>query len=167
MNAPVNKGRRRFMLAAGAVGSGLVVGSWWFYRKRNMLLVPDSLVAGEGEAIFNAWLKIATDGRIIVQVPRQEMGQGISTALPMLVAEELGCDFNDIDFEQAPIASVYGNAAVVGEAVAFRPDDESWIAEFTRLTQFKMGRVLGLQLTGGSSSVRDAWEPMRDRKSVV
>lgn len=149
------------MIAAGVASAGLAVGSWWVYRKRNMLLVPDSLVAGEGESIFNAWLKIATDGRIIVQVPRQEMGQGISTALPMLVAEELGCDFNDIDFEQAPIASVYGNAVVVGESVPYRPDDESWIAEFTRLTQFKMGRVLGLQLTAGSSSVRDAWEPMR------
>ena len=162
MNEPTNKGRRRFMIAAGVAGAGLAVGSWWVYRKRNMLLVPDALTASQGESIFNAWLKIDTNGRIIVQVPRQEMGQGISTALPMLVAEELGCDFSDVDFEQAPIASVYGNAAVLGEGAPFRADDDSWIAEFTRLTQFKVGRVLGLQLTGGSSSVRDAWEPMRN-----
>lgn len=157
----VNTGRRRFLIATGAVGVGLTVGSWWFYRKRNLLIAPDGLKAGENEAIFNAWIKIDSDGHIIVQVPRQEMGQGVATALPMLVAEELNVDFSDVKFEQAPIDSVYGNAVMFGEGAPYRPDDVSWLAEFTRLTQFKLGRVLGLQGTGGSSSVRDAWEPMR------
>jgi isoquinoline 1-oxidoreductase beta subunit len=161
MNAPANKGRRRFLIAAGAVGGGLAVGSWWFYRKRDMLAAPDTLTADAGESIFNAWLKITAEGRIVVQVPRQEMGQGVLTSLPMLVAEELDVDFADVDFEQAPIAAVYGNAVMLGESVPYRPEDKSWVAEFTRLSQFKMGRVLGLQSTGGSSSVRDAWEPMR------
>jgi len=161
MNATVNKGRRRFLIATGAVSGALVVGSWWVYRKHDMLTAPDGLKAEAGESIFNAWLKIDSDGRIVVQVPRQEMGQGITTALPMLVAEELDADFADVEFEQAPIADIYGNAVMFGEAVPFRPDDEGWIAEMNRLTQFKVGRVLGLQVTGGSSSVRDAWEPMR------
>ncbi|MGR8919543.1 MAG: molybdopterin cofactor-binding domain-containing protein [Gammaproteobacteria bacterium] len=161
MSAPVSKGRRRFLIAAGAAGGGLAVGSWWFYRKRDLLPAPDSLVAGENEAIFNAWIKIDTGGRVVVQVPRQEMGQGITTALPMLVAEELDVDLAAVAFEQAPIAAVYGNATMFGEGVPYRPDDDSWVAQFARLTQFKLGRVLGLQGTGGSSSVRDAWEPMR------
>lgn len=161
MNAPVNKGRRRFLIAAGVAGGGLAIGSWWVYRKRNMLLAPDTLTAEAGESIFNAWIKITEQGRVVVQVPRQEMGQGIVTALPMLVAEELDVDFVDVDFEQAPIASVYGNAVMFGEGVPYRPEDESWVAEFTRLSQFKVGRAIGLQATGGSSSVRDAWEPMR------
>lgn len=161
MSTPVNKGRRRFLIAAGAAGGGLAVGSWWFYRKRNMLAAPDTLTADAGESIFNAWIKITGEGRIVVQVPRQEMGQGVMTSLPMLVAEEMDVDFADVDFEQAPIAQVYGNATMIGEGVPLRPDDESWIAEFTRHTQFQAGRVLGLQGTGGSSSVRDAWEPMR------
>lgn len=161
MNAPVSKGRRRFLIATTAVAGGMAIGSWWLYRKRNMLPAPDSLTANPGESIFNAWIKINTDGRVVVQVPRQEMGQGISTALPMLVAEELEVDFADVDFEQAPIASVYGNAVMFGEGVPFRPDDDSWLADFARVTQFKVGRALGLQGTGGSSSVRDAWDPMR------
>ena len=161
MNTPKNKGRRRFLIAAGAAAGGLAVGSWWFYHKRDMQSAPGSLTASAGESIFNAWIKIGSDGRIIVQVPRQEMGQGITTSLPMLVAEELGVDFGDVEFEQAPIATVYGNAVMFGEGVPYRPEDKSWVAEFTRLTQFQAGRVLGLQATGGSSSVRDAWEPMR------
>ena len=161
MNAPQNKGRRRFLIATGVVGGGLAVGSWWFYRERNLMPAPDALFANEGEAILNAWLKIDVDGRVIVQVPRQEMGQGIATALPMLVAEELDVDFADVSFEQAPIAPVYGNAVMFADGVPFRPEDHSWIAEFSRLTQFKAGRALGIQTTGGSSSVRDAWTPMR------
>lgn len=161
MSVTVNKGRRRFLIATGAVTGALVVGSWWVYRKRDMLSAPDSLTAAPGEAIFNAWLKIGVDGRIVVQVPRQEMGQGVTTALPMLVAEELDADFADVTFEQAPIAAIYGNALMFGEGVPFRPEDDSFIAEMNRLTQFKVGRILGLQATGGSTSVRDAWEPMR------
>ena len=99
MNAPQNKGRRRFLIATGVVGGGLAVGSWWFYRERNLMPAPDALFANEGEAILNAWLKIDVDGRVIVQVPRQEMGQGIATALPMLVAEELDVDFADFSVE--------------------------------------------------------------------
>ena len=161
MNTKVNKSRRRFFIATGTVAGAMVVGSWWFYRKRDLLSAPPSLTAAEGESIFNAWIKIDDEGRIIVQVPRQEMGQGVVTALPMLVAEELDADLADVHFEQAPIDEVYGNATAFGEGVPFHSDDESWIAEFNRLSQYKVGRVLGLQLTGGSSSVRDAWEPMR------
>ena len=161
MSKTVNKGRRRFLIAAGGASGALVVGSWWFYRKRDRLSAPPSLEASDGESIFNAWLKIDSDGRIIVQVPRQEMGQGITTSLPMLVAEELDVDFADVTFEQAPIAEVYANATMFGEGAPFRADDEGVIAEFTRLTQFKMGQMLGQAATGGSTSVADAWEPMR------
>ena len=157
----MNKGRRRFLIATGALAGGLAVGSWWFYRKRDVLTAPDSLTASAGETLMNAWIKIHSDGTIIVEVPRQEMGQGITTSLPMLVAEELNVDLHQVTFEQAPIATVYGNATMIGEAVPYRPDDDSWLADLTRVSQFQMGRILGLQGTGGSSSIRDAWEPMR------
>ncbi|MCB1745765.1 MAG: xanthine dehydrogenase family protein molybdopterin-binding subunit [Gammaproteobacteria bacterium] len=159
--ARIDRGRRRFLIASGIVGGGLAVGAWWFYRERDRLGAPPALVAADGERIFNAWIKIGDDGRILVQVPRQEMGQGVSTALPMLVAEELDADFADVHYEQAPIAPVYGNATMLADGVPFRPDDHGWVAELVRHTQFKAGQLLGLQATGGSTSVRDAFEPMR------
>ncbi len=160
-NTSMNKGRRRFLIATGAISGTLAVGTWWFYRQRDRLSAPSNLAAAPGENIYNAWLKITRDDEVIVQVPRQEMGQGVTTALPMLVAEELDADFARVRFEQAPIDEIYANATMLGEGAPFRPDDESWLAALTRLTQFKLGQILGLQGTGGSTSVRDAWEPMR------
>jgi isoquinoline 1-oxidoreductase beta subunit len=158
---PRNKWRRRFLIGAGVVGGAMALGVWRFYRERDLLAPPANLKPGAGESVFTAWIKIATDGRITVQVPRQEMGQGISTALPMLVAEEMDADFTQVRFEQAPIAAVYANATMLGDGVPFRPDDDSWLANLVRHTQFKVGELLGVQGTGGSSGVRDAWQPMR------
>jgi len=115
----------------------------------------------EGEAAFSAWVKIGVDGIVRVQVPRQEMGQGVATVLPMLVAEELDCDPAQLQFEQAPVDAVYANATMLADAVPFRPDDRGWLADLARLTQYRFAELLGVQATGGSSSVRDAWLLMR------
>jgi isoquinoline 1-oxidoreductase beta subunit len=95
---------RRGMLAGAAAGGGLVV-AWW--------LMPRSyrtpLVAATGEHVFGAWLKIATDGVVTVAVPQLEMGQGITTLLPQIVAYELGADWRQIAVEPAPVSGAYGN----------------------------------------------------------
>jgi isoquinoline 1-oxidoreductase beta subunit len=79
----------------------------------------------------NAWLKIAGDNTITILVDRSEMGQGVYTALPMLVAEELGVPLAAVKVEAAPPGDLYINA------------------------------LLGGQVTGGSTSVRDAWQKLR------
>lgn len=159
---PTSTARRAFLVTAGVVAGGLAIGAYRLYRRRDRLSPPEELKAGPGEAIFTAWIKLTTDGRITVQVPRQEMGQGIASTLALLVAEEMDADPRAIGFEQAPVDAVYANATMIGDAVPFRPEDRSWVAELNRLTQYKMGEVLGVQGTGGSSSVRDAWGPMRE-----
>ncbi|MEW6689005.1 MAG: molybdopterin cofactor-binding domain-containing protein, partial [Pseudomonadota bacterium] len=123
--------------------------------------VPAAMALRESEAAFNAWIKIGADGIVHVQVPRQEMGQGITTALPMLVAEELDCELAQVRFEQAAVDAVYANATILGDAVPFRPDDRGWLADLARLTQYRFAELLGVQATGGSTSVRDAWLLMR------
>ncbi|MGH8708625.1 MAG: molybdopterin cofactor-binding domain-containing protein, partial [Burkholderiales bacterium] len=157
----MNKLRRRLLIAAGLVGGAFVVGGYFLYRGRDRLHLPEGLAAPPGESWITGWLRIGTDGTVTVAVPRQEMGQGISTALPMLVAEELDCDPARLRYEQAPIDPFYANATVLGDAVPFRPDDHSWMARLARHTQFKFAQVLGVQATGGSSSTRDAWDVMR------
>jgi isoquinoline 1-oxidoreductase beta subunit len=130
------------------------------YRARQALPAP-GLKRGQGEAILTGWIRIGTTGRIVVQVRRQEMGQGITTTLPMLVAEEMDADPAQVYFEQAPIDPLYANATMIGDGVPMRPDDDGWLAAMMRHTQFKLGEVLGVQATGGSTSVRDAWPTMR------
>jgi len=159
--APRSRWRRRFLITAGVVGGAMAVGVWRFYRKRDHLSAPAGLKPGYRGAILTGWMRIAPDGFVVVQVPRQEMGQGISTALPMLVAEELDADMSRVRFEQAQVDPVYANATMFGDGVPFRPDDHGWVAQLTRLSQYKLGEMLGVMATGGSTSVRDGWEIMR------
>jgi len=81
--------------------------------------------------VFNPWVKIAADGQVTVVLGRSEMGQGIATALPMLVAEELEVPLQQVRTEFAPADHAYDNPAI------------------------------GLQITVGSTSVQTSWEPMR------
>src|SRR5471032_1354718 len=163
MNQTVPKSpmRRRVLIAAGVSAGAFTLTGWLFYRERDRMRRPTALLPREGESVFNAWIKIGVDGFVLVQVPRQEMGQGITTALPMLVAEELDCDLAQVRFEQAPIDAVYANGTMLADAVPFRPDDRGWPADLARLSQYRLGELLGIQATGGSSSVRDAWHLMR------
>ena len=95
---------RRGLLAGAAAGGGLVV-AWW--------LMPRSyrtpLVGASGEHVFGAWLKIASDGVVTVAVPQLEMGQGITTLLPQIVAYELGADWRQVAVEAAPVSGAYAN----------------------------------------------------------
>lgn len=151
--------RRRFLLA-GAVGGGLLIG-YGLFKPRDLLGPADVLPVGENEVALNAWLRIAEDGTVTVAVPRAEMGQGVYTSLPMLVAEELDVPFASIVVEQAPIASVYGNVVVMEGTAPFDPHSDDLLPRAARWTFARLGRALAVQVTGGSTSVRDAWLPMR------
>lgn len=96
--------RRGILLGAGAAG-GLIAA--WALTKRSF---APPLVPGEGEFAFDAWLKIGKDGVVSVAVPDLEMGQGITTLIPQIVAIELGADWRQIAVEPAPVSGAYGNA---------------------------------------------------------
>src|SRR5881409_1530789 len=113
--------RRAFLQTAGTVGAGLVIG----FR------IP---TRGEQEpAPFapNAWLRIGPDDSVLVIVDRSEMGQGVTTSLPMLLAEELEADWTKVQIDFAPADKAYINP------------------------------LFGMQGTGGSTSVRAAYTPLR------
>jgi isoquinoline 1-oxidoreductase beta subunit len=80
---------------------------------------------------LNAFIGIGTDDVVTLIVNKSEMGQGVYTSLPMLVAEELECDWDKVRVESAPVDSVYNHT------------------------------VFGIQMTGGSTSVSSEWERMR------
>jgi isoquinoline 1-oxidoreductase beta subunit len=99
--------RREFLTAGVAAGTGLVIG---FY-------LPHGNATGAGNTFApNAYLKITPDGKITVVVARSEMGQGVRTSLPMILAEELEADWKQIAIEQAGASTLYGDQTTGGSA---------------------------------------------------
>ena len=95
---------RRGLVAGTAIGGGLLV-AWWLMPRS----YPNPLEPAAGEHVFDAWLKIGEDGIVTVAVPQLEMGQGISTLLPQIIAQELGADWRQIAVEPAAISGAYPN----------------------------------------------------------
>ena len=84
------------------------------------------LTPGRGETAFGAWLKIGRDGVITVAVPQLEMGQGVTTLLPQIVAMELGADWRQVAVEPAPASGAYANLPLAARwAPLWRP----WITD--------------------------------------
>lgn len=98
---------RRQLLFGSAAGGGLIV-AWALIPRR----YPLPLSPAEGEHAFGAWLKIAEDGVVTVAVPQLEMGQGITTLIPQVVAIELGADWNRVAVEPAAVSPAYANVAL-------------------------------------------------------
>src|SRR5258708_35261115 len=97
--------RREFVAVGVAAGAGLVVG---FYLPHG----------GSKSKAFspNAYLRITPDNKITIVVARSEMGQGVRTALPMILAEELEADWKEIEIEQAGASTLYGDQTTGGSA---------------------------------------------------
>ncbi|MBS1247736.1 MAG: aldehyde oxidase, partial [Proteobacteria bacterium] len=129
MNAIDNPGRRTFLKAGAALGAGLTLG---FHLPAGR--AAQQTAAAATAFAPNAFLRIAPDNTITVLVKHLEMGQGVYTGLPMLVAEELEVPWDRIQVEAAPAdAKRYGNLAWGGTA----------------------------QGTGGSTSLTNSWDQLR------
>lgn len=95
---------RRKLLVGAAAGGGLLVAWWAWPRRYDSPLQPE-----EGEQAFGGWLTIGRDGVVTVAVPQLEMGQGVTTLLPQVVAVELGADWRQIAVEPVPPGGLYAN----------------------------------------------------------
>lgn len=115
----------------------------------------------------NAWVRISRDGGITLFMPRAEMGQGAHTGLAMLLAEELACPLQEILIAPAPVASVYNNIAVGSAGLPFREDDTSVGKRLAEHFSAKFVREFGFMVTGGSTSIRDLWDVLREAGAVA
>ncbi len=126
--------RRKFLKDSTALMGGLVIG-FYLPMKGGRAYAADAppKPAQPAKQIFppNAFIRIAADDSITIVVNKSEMGQGVYTSLPMLIAEELEADWSRISVESAPVAAVYNHTA------------------------------FGMQMTGGSSSIPSSWEQLR------
>ncbi|MES2047529.1 MAG: xanthine dehydrogenase family protein molybdopterin-binding subunit [Pseudomonadota bacterium] len=161
MTEPKKKSRRRFIFGGLGVAGALVVG-WGVLPPRQRLNGAAALLSEAGEVALNGWIKIVQDGTVIVAMHRSEMGQGIHTALQMLVAEELDVPMSMVKPMHAPIDKIYGNIAALADGLPFHFDDTGTLKKVAHWMTAKLARELGIQMTGGSSSVKDAWMPLRE-----
>jgi isoquinoline 1-oxidoreductase beta subunit len=127
--------RRDFLIAGAALGGGLIIG-FVLPRLRGSKDAAQAPAASEdtrGDFAPNAFIRIDREGVVTFIVHKAEMGQGVFTSIPMLIAEELGADLKQVKLVQAPA------------------DDKLYADP-----------VLGSQVTGGSTSIRGAWKPLRE-----
>src|SRR5215470_1868876 len=118
--------RRGFLHAGAAAGGGLIIGI-------SLPFASDETSAAVAESFTpNAFVHIGGDGKIVLTMPYVEMGQGTYTAIPMLIAEELEVDLDQVQLAHAP------------------PDEKLYV-----------NPLLGVQATGNSNAIRGAWQPLR------
>ena len=150
---------RRSMLIGATAAGGLAI-AWTLWPRD----YQPNLAAAKGEHVFNAFLKIGEDGHIAMVVPQCEMGQGVTTLLPQIMADELGADWRTIAVETAPISPLYTNTLLVDEDSAtfmprsFVPDFVSDVRSWARREWAVRHAVM---LTANSSSVRMFEGPCR------
>jgi len=146
---------RRTLLIGGGAGLGLLL-AWEIWPRD----YPANVAAAATETVLNAFLKIDTAGRVIAIVPQAETGQGIWTALPQALADELGADWRQVAVEPAPVHPLYANRLIAGDY------EEAHVPHFLR----GMGRWAAqrwatdhaLMITAGSTSVRAFEQPFRE-----
>lgn len=114
--------RRDFLKTSALIGGGLVIAC-------HLPLGSHDAIAAVGQLAPNAFLRIGTDGSVTVFVHKAEMGQGVFTSLPMLVAEELCCDWQQVSVQLSPVAPEFNH---------------TWYGSF--------------MFTGGSTSIRSEWD---------
>jgi isoquinoline 1-oxidoreductase beta subunit len=106
--------------------------------------------------VLHAYVKIATDGTITIAVPQAELGQGITTAIPMMVAEELDADWDNVKYEFAPLDKSYGSYAMAEMTRIFMKPGV--VASAARWAAWQASPMIGLMFTGGSSAVFGNYE---------
>jgi len=109
--------RRTFIQVSGGAGAGLVLGFSLVGCRR-----PAVATGALDEGALNAWIRIGTDDSVTFLISESEMGQGIHTALAMLLAEELEVDWARVSTEHAPAnRTLYGRITSGCESREHRP----------------------------------------------
>ncbi|MBC8153347.1 MAG: xanthine dehydrogenase family protein molybdopterin-binding subunit, partial [Bacteroidetes bacterium] len=120
-----NDSRRNFLKVAAAAGGGLFLGFNWIESEAAAATSADVLTAVAAPGIdFNSYLAISPQGVITILSPNPEVGQGIKTAFPIIVAEELDADWTKVMVEQAPLDSKKFERQVAGGSGSI---PHSWI----------------------------------------
>ena len=155
--------RRSFLVGSVALAGGVAFGT---YLVRKTPENPLSADIAKGEATFNPWVKIDSE-KITLITPHADSGQGVRHVQAAMIAEELDLEFGQFETDFGVPSAAYWNRAMADETVPFMATDKSMPAEAMRNVMGGLLKVLGMQLTGGSTSVADSYEKLRHAGAVA
>ncbi|ATG35064.1 isoquinoline 1-oxidoreductase subunit beta [Phaeobacter piscinae] len=147
--------RRSFLIGSAAIVGGVAFGTYKYHQP-----APNPLAQVDGRAVLNPFVFVDQSGVTLI-APRAEMGQGVKSAWASLIAEELDVDPAKVTVLHGPAAKAYYNSAMMSEALPGRGYDASDFQHSLGEIVGHMSKFLDLQVTGGSSSMRDGFERMR------
>ncbi|QBF31288.1 molybdopterin cofactor-binding domain-containing protein [Thalassococcus sp. S3] len=148
--------RRTFLIGSTAIVGGVAFGAYWVSRPAANPLEP-----GEGEAALNPFVFVDQQGVTLI-APRAEMGQGVHSTWAALIAEELDVTLENVHVLHGPPAKAYYNSAMIGDALLNKGYDISDFQHNVGEVLGVMGKVVNLQVTGGSTSMKDGFVRMRE-----
>lgn len=155
--------RRTFLMGAGTVAAGLAVGTYFYKRDpANPLLKGLS----EGETTLNPYVRIDASGVTLI-TPRADKGQGAYSIQAALIAEELDLAWGQFKVDPGPPNPAYYNGVLLAEGFPIAATSDSFMARTGRGAGDVMGKLLGVQVTGGSSTVADAFDKLRVAGAVA
>lgn len=153
---------RRTVLLGGAATAGALIIGWGVMPPRQRLHTATPLPSTTGQAALNGWVKVGADNTVTVMMAKSEMGQGAHTGLAAILAEELDADWAQVRIEMTPIDAIYNNLSTVVDGLPFHPDNDGSVKALAGWLTAKTMREVGVMMTGGSSSIKDLWLPMRE-----
>ena len=155
--------KRRYFLLGGAAAAGALAVGWSVLPPDARLLPATPAPLAPGQVALNGWVRIGSDDTVAVTMTQAEMGQGTHTGLAMLLAEEIDADWSQIRLAPASLDKIYNNATALVDGLPFHPDDEGNVKRAVGWLAAKAARKIpGLIVTGGSTSIKDQWLPMRE-----
>ena len=156
-------GRRVFLIGSAAVVGGVAFG---IYRVRQPH--PNPLLPGlkDGEAAITPFVKIDAEGVTLI-TPRADKGQGSLSLQAHLIAEELDVDPQTVKLDFGQPAPAYYNTAMADGSAPFPGWNQSWTAETMRSVMDVPMKLMGVQMTGGSTTTPDMFVRMREAGAVA
>lgn len=155
--------RRTFLIGSAAIVGGVAFG-YYAYKKP----VANPLLKGlaDGETALTAYVKIDGDGITLI-TPRADSGQGAYSVQAIMIAEELDVELDQIKVDPGVPSRAYYNTALAQEAAPFPSTNDSFTANSMRGVMDAMMKFLGMDITGGSTTVPDGFTKLRVAGAVA
>jgi isoquinoline 1-oxidoreductase beta subunit len=155
--------RRTFLVGSAALLGGVAFG---YYKYKQPVDNPLDDDLAQGEAALTPYALINADGVTLI-TPRADKGQGAYSVQAALIAEELDVELDQIKVDPGPPSAAYWNTAIADEGVPFPSTDRGMAAETMRGFMGAVIKLMGMQITGGSTTVPDGFEKLRVAGAVA